>query len=192
MTQQEIITHNNKIKVQINELKNQLVGIIYSATNTETELVYIGQTTVGLEMRKAQHYKDARKPKYKFQRALKNSKTFDWVWKVEYEGNNLNEKEIELIKSSNSYRKGYNSTIGGVVVKGNKRNRKNSSSISIKNNNFKSCILQLRESHTWQQDILDKKLNKKYSFITKAINILGYKRIEQVGYNITAIKKLLK
>lgn len=91
-------------------------GIIYKAENLITGKVYIGQTIQKLETRIKAHYSDSKRYDYKFSKALRKYKKEDWSWKIlekELPLQLLDEKEIYYISQYNSFKIGYNSTVGG-------------------------------------------------------------------------------
>lgn len=90
-------------------------GIIYRAFNKISGKSYIGQTTTKLKYRISQHYRNSLKGNYKFPNALRKYDKDDWEWTVlaEVEMQKLNEYERFFIKDLNTYKSGYNSTLGG-------------------------------------------------------------------------------
>lgn len=90
-------------------------GIIYQAFNKISKKSYIGQTTCTLEKRISGHYTTAKKFRYKFCNALNKYNKEDWEWLVICEVNKeyLNAYEQKYISEFNSYKNGYNSTLGG-------------------------------------------------------------------------------
>lgn len=91
--------------------------IIYKVTNTINDKVYIGKTTKTLEKRKLQHLKNVRLGKVNnFYSAIRKYgiDVFIWVEIITGNTNNeLNELEIFYINKFNSFKKGYNMTLGG-------------------------------------------------------------------------------
>lgn len=91
------------------------VGLIYKATSPSGK-VYIGQTTYSLSRRISGHNKDAKKHDYFFARAIRKYGIDNFRWKI-VEDNIpvmfLDMKECEWIQMYNSYKNGYNSTLGG-------------------------------------------------------------------------------
>lgn len=92
--------------------------IVYKATNTCSNKIYIGMTSKTMQIRKLQHYNVCAKSKYKFHRALRKYEKKDFTWEVIdvcqtdiYE--DLQEMEVAWINYYDSYNKGYNSTYGG-------------------------------------------------------------------------------
>lgn len=90
-------------------------GIIYQAFNKISQKSYIGQTTKSLHKRKNQHYISTTAYKYKFSNALNKYKEEDWDWRIlaEVEIDKLDEYEIFFINDLDTYKNGYNSTVGG-------------------------------------------------------------------------------
>jgi group I intron endonuclease len=91
-------------------------GIIYIAKNIINEKIYIGQTVRPLCKRISQHYKDSKNGRYAFANALRKYNREDWAWEILY--NNvpyvqLGSMEKWCIAKYDSYRNGYNSTLGG-------------------------------------------------------------------------------
>ena len=87
--------------------------IIYKATNTITDEVYIGQTTNGLHNRKVDHIYEAFKRcrTDKFHTALREHGCRVFHWEVIFESNNftnLAKKERELILKHDAIEHGYN------------------------------------------------------------------------------------
>lgn len=89
-------------------------GIIYCAKNIRTGKMYIGQTSSQLNARISQHYNDCIRRDYKFYRSLRNlNNQFIWGIIEECEKSKLYEREKYWIEYYNSYKNGYNSTLGG-------------------------------------------------------------------------------
>ena len=102
------------------------VGLIYKITNIKNNKLYIGQTVYDANYRIKKHYRDAfninnREYNTKFNRAIrKHGKD---CWHIEIIHNNipvkyLNEMEKFYIFLFNSFKTGYNSTVGGEGVRG--------------------------------------------------------------------------
>lgn len=98
-------------------------GIIYMAVGP-TGKVYIGKTLRTLKYRKDEHFRNAVNPKNrcyntKFYRAIRKYKN-DFKWHIEMcvKESELINAEILTIKKYNSFKCGYNSTIGGDGVGG--------------------------------------------------------------------------
>ena len=97
--------------------------IIYKVTNKINNKVYIGLTQGSLENRKSEHYRESRykerwdKKNTHFHKALIKYPEDVWTWEIEDDSaktlEELYEKEIYYIDKYNSYKNGYNSTIGG-------------------------------------------------------------------------------
>ena len=96
-------------------------GIIYTVTNKETKMVYVGLTTKSLEVRKKDHNKKSKKGKsYAFQNAIATygPEAFKWE-KVDTATtiDELAEKEKAYILKYNSKEEGYNYDSGGGLKK---------------------------------------------------------------------------
>lgn len=91
--------------------------IIYKVTNKVNNKVYIGQTSKSLDERKRAHYKQSRlSSNTNFHRALAKYSIFDFVWEEIASADSkekLNELEIKFIEEYNSFKSGYNMTLGG-------------------------------------------------------------------------------
>ncbi len=88
--------------------------IIYKATNTVNDKSYIGKTIHSLHLRKGQHLRSNETTH--FHRALRKygKDMFDWsVIKETKTEKELDNQEIKFIKEYDTYKNGYNSTIGG-------------------------------------------------------------------------------
>ena len=96
-------------------------GIIYTVTNKETKMVYVGLTTKSLEERKKDHIKKSKKGKsYAFQQAIATYGLEAFKWEqVDYATSidELAEKEKAYILKHNSQEDGYNLSVGGDVQK---------------------------------------------------------------------------
>ena len=95
-------------------------GIIYKATFPNNK-IYVGQTIRTLEQRKKDHYRATKNKKnknynYPLYRAIRKYGWDNLKWEIIDYGENkkeLEEKEIYWIEYYNSFKKGYNSTVGG-------------------------------------------------------------------------------
>lgn len=91
--------------------------IIYKVTNKLNNKVYIGKTIQSLAKRKARHYESAnRNSDTNFHSALRKYPKDAFLWEIEKQCNNedeLNESEMYFITKYDSYKSGYNMTIGG-------------------------------------------------------------------------------
>jgi group I intron endonuclease len=91
--------------------------IIYKVTNKLNSKVYIGQTSKSLNERKRAHYKQSRlRSKTNFHRALAKYSILDFTWeeiKVANSRENLNDLEKHFIEKYDSFKSGYNMTLGG-------------------------------------------------------------------------------
>ena len=81
------------------------MGIIYKVTCLINGKVYIGQTINSLVKRKSQHIYDVINQD--------SNKFFNWEIIEEIDKDLLDEREIYWIQYYDSYKSGYNSTIGG-------------------------------------------------------------------------------
>ena len=91
--------------------------IIYKVTNIINNKIYIGMTTNKLNIRKAAHYSCLKKNKLgKFHKALLKYPKEIFQWEQIDTADTIEElkqKEIYWVENYNSYKKGYNSTLGG-------------------------------------------------------------------------------
>jgi group I intron endonuclease len=96
-------------------------GIIYTVTNKETKMVYVGLTTKSLETRKKDHIKKSKKGKsYPFQYAIATYGPEAFKWEqidTARTTDELAQKEKEYILKYNSKEQGYNSDSGGGLQK---------------------------------------------------------------------------
>lgn len=101
-------------------------GIIYKATNLVTNKIYIGQTKRSLHERIKGHYDTAINGKFKFCKALRKYNKDDWKWEIIEEADieSLDTLEIKYIAKFDTYKNGYNSTLGGGGVRGVKKDSK--------------------------------------------------------------------
>lgn len=90
---------------------------IYKVTNKLNKKIYIGKTEQSLKRRRFQHYYSAKRGvDTKLYRALRKYKEEDFIWDIVVEGKDqdeLNTLEIKLIKEYDSFKTGYNMTLGG-------------------------------------------------------------------------------
>ena len=97
------------------------MGIIYLATNKKNGKQYVGQTMKNLDKRKRQYVNDAlaKRDNYYFHRAIRKhgEKSFNWeiIDKCEKE-KELNKLEIFYIQKYDTFRRGYNMTLGAKGV----------------------------------------------------------------------------
>lgn len=91
------------------------MGYIYKITNTINNKVYIGQTTQTVETRWKQHQRSSLTKKYALYYAMRKYgiDNFKIETLEQCDNKELDEKEIEWIAFYNSYRDGYNMTLGG-------------------------------------------------------------------------------
>ena len=99
-----------------------MLGIVYKATDTTNNKVYIGQTTQTLEVRISEHYSRSRSKAYPnkpyFTRVLAKRNKADILWEVISETDNKEEldkleKYYILFFNSRDNKVGYNLTDGG-------------------------------------------------------------------------------
>lgn len=93
-------------------------GIIYKVTNSINKKVYIGQTTQTLHKRRIRHESGSRrkKPTIHFHRALKKHLLENFQWGILEccdDKEQLDQMEYHYIRQFNTYKKGYNSSLGG-------------------------------------------------------------------------------
>jgi group I intron endonuclease len=91
-------------------------GVIYKATNKLNGMIYIGQTTVGLSVRKKKHIRDSRKDNTRifFHRAINKYGIDNFSWEIiEYcnSKDELDDMEFHYIIQYDSFDNGYNMTI---------------------------------------------------------------------------------
>lgn len=95
--------------------------IVYKATNTKTDEVYVGITTKSIEERKKDHFKKSKKGKsYAFQQAIVTYGPEAFRWEQIDTATSVDElarKEKEYIIQYDSLENGYNSDSGGGIQK---------------------------------------------------------------------------
>ncbi|MBO5388942.1 MAG: GIY-YIG nuclease family protein [Lachnospiraceae bacterium] len=93
------------------------MGYIYCITNTVTNRVYIGKSIRAVKERVHEHFTDYElmTTDTKLTRAILKYGKNVWNWKIieECDDNILSQREAYWISEYNSYRDGYNSTLGG-------------------------------------------------------------------------------
>lgn len=91
------------------------MGIIYCWTNKQNNKKYIGKTSESLEKRTKRHLRETITKNFKFSKALKKYQKSDWIIEIieTCEDKILSDKECYWINFYNSYKEGYNSTLGG-------------------------------------------------------------------------------
>ena len=115
-------------------------GIIYKIT-FPSKKIYIGKTSQKLSNRRIKHYNDAfniNSSVYntKLSRAIRKYGKNNLIWDTLYtdiKESKLNGLEIKLIKKHNTYKNGYNSTLGGEGISGFQHTEKTKSKISKSN-----------------------------------------------------------
>jgi len=113
-------------------------GIIYKAENKINGKVYIGQTTKSLKERRKRHIWETKKSY--FHNALNKYKPKNFKWEVlEYcdSKNEMNEMEFHYIKQYDSLDNGYNLTLGGEGVVGNKVSKESRKKMSLSHKGIK-------------------------------------------------------
>ena len=96
-------------------------SIIYKATNTITNKVYIGATTKSIEERKLDHIQKAEKKvgSY-FQEAIQTYGMDSFKWEqidTAYSNDELAKKEVKYVQQYNALKDGYNEDRGGGIKK---------------------------------------------------------------------------
>lgn len=91
------------------------MGYIYKITNIINGKVYIGQTIQTIEARWEQHKRSSTYKKYALYYAMRKYGLDNFKIEMieQCDNKELNDKEIEWIAFYNSYREGYNMTLGG-------------------------------------------------------------------------------
>jgi group I intron endonuclease len=97
---------------------------IYKATNIINDKVYIGFTSYTTEERTAAHLNNSKRIKNKFYNAIKKYGWTNFKWETIYQSldyeHTLGVMENHFIVEHNSFKHGYNSTLGGDGVVGRK------------------------------------------------------------------------
>lgn len=112
-------------------------GIIYKATSPSGK-IYIGQTVQKLNIRISAHIsiaynKNSSKYNYILYRAIRKYGKNNFKWEIIYKNipyNKLSDLEIKTIKKYNSYKNGYNQTLGGEGTIGFKHSNKTKKKLS--------------------------------------------------------------
>ena len=96
----------------------KLYGIIYKVTNSVNKKIYIGQTVQTLHERQIKHESSSRDNKtvIHFHRALKKHLFSSFKWEILERCDNkieLDDMEYHYIMRFDSYKNGYNQTLGG-------------------------------------------------------------------------------
>lgn len=92
------------------------MGCVYLAISKTSKKVYVGQTIKSLKHRKEEHRHDSKRFNYHFYRAIKKYGWEDFDWITIYESDDdekLKKREITAIVIYDSYKNGYNDTLGG-------------------------------------------------------------------------------
>lgn len=110
------------------------MGIIYKAENKVNGKVYIGKTIKSLEERKEKHYRNYREERpFKLYNAIKKYGWDNFEWSVieDLKDNDfIDEREKYWISKYNSYKTGYNMTLGGDGAFGFKQSKEHKEKIS--------------------------------------------------------------
>ena len=106
----------NHYKYDFEDVK--LSGVIYKATNTINGKVYIGQTVCDFHKRQIKHFSkaNAEKPSMHFHKALKKYGKDVFIWEIIEQCQSkqeLDDMEFHYIKQYDSFKNGYNMTLGG-------------------------------------------------------------------------------
>lgn len=112
--------------------KHKKVGLIYKIVNNKNDKLYIGQTTQTPTLRLNKHIRDAlninnREYNTKFNRAIRKYKNGHWnilILQKDIPIESLSEIERIYIFLFDTYRHGYNSTLGGEGLRGFKHSEK--------------------------------------------------------------------
>ena len=95
---------------------------IYKATNIINNKVYIGFTSYTVEQRTAAHLKNSKNIKNKFYNAIVKYGKHNFIWEIIYQSldyeHTLKIMENHFIVKYDSFKRGYNSTLGGEGIKG--------------------------------------------------------------------------
>jgi len=143
--------------------------VIYKVENIINNKIYIGYTC-NFHKRKLQHENETKKgSSLHFHRALRKCGLNSFIWTIidECKKEDVKQKEIYWIEFYNSFKNGYNMTIGGDGALGHKLKNKRSLSWQIKQsrshikntNVIKSRLLSNNESiYTMEQRIIHSKV----------------------------------
>lgn len=91
-------------------------GTIYMAINKINGKAYIGQTTTTIKKRIKRHYEAIKYQDTKFVRALLKYHKTNWKWEILYDNvplDVLGHMEKIAINAHDTFKNGYNSTLGG-------------------------------------------------------------------------------
>lgn len=173
-----------------------MYGIIYKATNLNNAKMYIGQTTYSMKTRQLNHFKKADTPTTKFHHAINKYGKNNFKWEIIDSADSkeeLNQKEILWIETLNTYKNGYNSTIGGDTTTGYCFSEESKQKIS-NSNKGKQCT---KNNAAWK-DIDNKKLldlyNESYEWqqIEKYVNLESRAIIRHLGEILNISEKDIK
>ena len=95
-----------------------MYGVIYKAVNVTNGKTYVGQTTYLLDVRTAYHISHAlnSQDNMYFHKAIRKYGKENFVWEIIAECNSieeLNKTEIEMIEKHDTFKNGYNLSLGG-------------------------------------------------------------------------------
>lgn len=119
---------------------SKMVDFIIYKVISPSGRIYIGLTKQGLEKRKSDHFSEAKtsKSNRKFHNAIsKYGESLKWeIIKIGLSKNLAQLYEMYYIKKYNSYKKGYNSTLGGELNLGIKRTQEQIDHLSKKTSDY--------------------------------------------------------
>jgi hypothetical protein len=106
------------------------MGVVYKVTNSKNGKVYIGKTNKTIDVRRKQHERDARKPKYIFHRAIRKYGQDSFDWQILHNSDNeddlLSLEELEISEhDSTNPECGYNMVGGDLSPSSTARNAEN-------------------------------------------------------------------
>lgn len=118
------------------KIMDKCYGIIYKATNKINGKMYIGQTIHSLDKRMRAHISKTLNngDDFYFHKAIRKYSQENFTWKIIvecYSKKELNKVEIETIKEYNTFKSGYNLTLGGNGNGGFKHSEKTKKKISV-------------------------------------------------------------
>lgn len=123
-----------------------MFGIIYKAVNVQNQKVYIGQTTLALEQRKAVHLTEAKyRPRTHFQYAIRKygEEAFHWEQIAEASSREeLDQLEIQFIQQYEALdpTKGYNGKAGGARGINSEKTRQKISEVVRNSEKFRAAM----------------------------------------------------
>lgn len=157
-----------------------MIHTIYRATCTISNKIYIGYTT-NFEIRKAQHRQSAVTPKSKFHKAIRKHGYENFVWEIlyqSYDGDYTKHvMERYFIEQHNSFKRGYNSTLGGDGM------AKGCTTMITKDGETKCMFIESDEFKTSVGVNKGKVLAKLHDGSTALVTVDEYKKNNYVGVN---------